>query len=607
MTSRRTSTRTTRGLAQAAVAATVFAVLTTSTSTPAAPPDVRVLRAETAAPSLLGPGATIADGAVTALLRHGDRVLVRSEATEIGTFGGSSVLLDGASLADPQRTFSDGQVSVSQSDGAGGWYVAGDFTQVDGVVRQSVAHLLADGTLDPAFRITAGGGQAVGLVDAITVVDDTVYLGGFFTSVNGRSRKGLAAVDAATGELRDLSAPQGKPVTEIAYAPATSGHGPRLLVSTGRLMALDPVTGARIAGFAPAVSGGIAALAVVGDRVYVGGDGVVALDAGTGDLDPAFSAVAPGYRGQVRVLQLDGDRLYAGGPFNRLGGVTGPLVALDPATGTADPGFTTTLRAGGQSAVNDVAVAGDALVVGGFALGSAADRGLVVLAAADGAVRESAPRTYDVVNAVEASAGRVLVGGAFYLESRSPLARFGFSALDADTLTPVATYPGIGRSSAAMIPGNDVVYLAEDHFSGYTEGRHAFPVGTGNVTAFDPDTGSVVPRLSVRQVVGLTGVTAFDGRLYVARRLGRDARYPRVRIDVYSQRTGARVDRFLLPRRGYVTTLTHVRGRLLAAGSFRHTRGDGTPAHSAILQVDPRTGRLFGGFDPQLDVPCTTW
>ena len=40
-------------------------------------------------------------------------------------------------------------------------------------------------------------------IDAIAVSDGTVFIGGFFETVAGESREGLAAVNASSGALRD--------------------------------------------------------------------------------------------------------------------------------------------------------------------------------------------------------------------------------------------------------------------------------------------------------------------------------------------------------------------------------------------------------------------
>ena len=68
----------------------------------------------------------------------------------VGPVTGSGVALDATSGA---RNVSfppvHGQVSAAVSDGAGGYYIGGYFTKVGGLTRHDIAHILADGSVDP--------------------------------------------------------------------------------------------------------------------------------------------------------------------------------------------------------------------------------------------------------------------------------------------------------------------------------------------------------------------------------------------------------------------------------------------------------------------------
>ncbi|HEV7534610.1 MAG TPA: delta-60 repeat domain-containing protein [Acidimicrobiia bacterium] len=101
----------------------------------------------------------------------------------------------------------------------------------------------------------------------------------------------------------------------------------------------------------PDADGTVEALAVSADgtQLYVGGDfdhiggkpasKLARIDLATGKLDPAFH---PGVRGSVRALALAGDRLYVGGTFSTVAGPNGgesrpKLAALAAATGDLLP------------------------------------------------------------------------------------------------------------------------------------------------------------------------------------------------------------------------------------------------------------------------------
>jgi hypothetical protein len=52
------------------------------------------------------------------------------------------------------ETFSepDGAIRCALPDGVGGWYIGGGFSNVGDVARNGLAHILADGTVDPNFN-----------------------------------------------------------------------------------------------------------------------------------------------------------------------------------------------------------------------------------------------------------------------------------------------------------------------------------------------------------------------------------------------------------------------------------------------------------------------
>ncbi|MEZ5101071.1 MAG: hypothetical protein R3C15_14995 [Thermoleophilia bacterium] len=58
-----------------------------------------------------------------------------------------------------------GTVVAIASDGAGGWFLGGAFSSVGGVARSNLAHVRADGVVDPAFAPNPDGAvRALALV-----------------------------------------------------------------------------------------------------------------------------------------------------------------------------------------------------------------------------------------------------------------------------------------------------------------------------------------------------------------------------------------------------------------------------------------------------------
>ena len=92
-------------------------------------------------------------------------------------------------------------------------YIGGDFSTVRDVPRAGIAAVTSTGSLIEGFSPGAGTSTTVGTGAAATVTVGSVmslvvssnparlFVGGFFTSMAGAARSGLAALNAATGAL----------------------------------------------------------------------------------------------------------------------------------------------------------------------------------------------------------------------------------------------------------------------------------------------------------------------------------------------------------------------------------------------------------------------
>ncbi|GAA1142156.1 hypothetical protein [Nocardioides aquiterrae] len=548
--------------------------------------------------------AVVANGRVDQVVSSGDRVFARGGFTTIGRYTGPGRVLDTATGADrPAPVLPSGQVSVTVPDGQGGWYVGGDFGVDHPTSRGGgLQHVLADGTADPDFHATTDG-----LVSALALQGDTLYVGGDFGHLGAATRGNLGAVSATDGSTQPFRADQDTRVTELE-----AGAG-RVYVGTDHVEAFDPVTGATVPGFVSPTDDGVSALLLAGGRLYVGGARLVAADPVTGATDPAFDVQADD-TGEYRfhTLLSTGGTLYAGGSHATVDGRPGRLVALDPATGAADPAFDPRVSGGtgtwpsANGGVFDLAVHGGQLWVGGaFARAGGEPAGnLAVLDPATGARLDVAVPSLDrQVNAVDVSGDAAYVGGHFYLED--PVTTHGIAALDATTLEPV---PGFHVTRLPwwgdLVAAPNALYAGQTHFYGYDRYATAppyFTASTDRVLAYDPDTGAV-DRGRTHRVRNLTGLTTVGNHLVVAQRLEDDVKFPRNRIVVYGPH-GKVVRAFPVPLRGYLSYLTSVDGDLLAVGSFKRSTAEGYPRNTAMVRFSFRDGARRAYFDPKIDGP----
>lgn len=265
----------------------------------------------------------------------------------------AAVILDSAGK---QRAAvrADGAIEEAARDGRGGWYAWGGFHHVGGVEVNGLAHLDRDGRIDARWRPRLGPHPPDGIVASVIASRRRVYLAGNFGSVNGVARRGLGAVDAATGRLDRRWTPPG---ADLGASPVALGAGRVIVGIREEVQALDlrsgtPARRFRVRTGPDNTEGpGVRALAAGGRWLYVGGRftkingvrriGLGRVDARTGRVDlgwrPPLLVTRPcqGCDGDVMGLALGRGRLYVLGGFSAAGKVRTPggLVALAISTG----------------------------------------------------------------------------------------------------------------------------------------------------------------------------------------------------------------------------------------------------------------------------------
>ncbi|MEV4708917.1 delta-60 repeat domain-containing protein [Actinoplanes sp. NPDC049316] len=201
-----------------------------------------------------------------------------------------------------------------------------------------------------------------GTVWAITVVGDTVVVGGSFTQVQDSTgkltynRRNIFAYGLNDGVVRPFAPEVDAPVYALAPAADNSVYlgGAFKTVNGAAQRGLARVglgNGARVAGFTPRINwGDVRAMAVRGNRLYVGGTfsaisgvsrvGLARLDTATGKVDAGFDAKlsAPGLnRTRVEHFDLtpDGKRLVIIGALLKVGSVSRTQIAMFNTSGAA--------------------------------------------------------------------------------------------------------------------------------------------------------------------------------------------------------------------------------------------------------------------------------
>ena len=267
-------------------------------------------------------------------------------------------------------------------------YLIGDFPCMGGLKRTHAAAVGPDGLL------TSWAPVINGPVFSFSRLGSTIYMAGNFSSVNGTTRTTAAAVDASGTLTAWDPAPAGDRATDVLATPSRiyiSGFFGSIGGTPARGVAVvDPTTGALDGTFDPQLDGPVRAMWLDGSRLFVGGDfstasgenhvHIASLDATTGAVNSAFTAgVSDGYNtgAQIEALAVIGQRVYLGGYFQKVNGVSQRFAAaVDATTGVLDTGWNPTIgnwvfALAPSSDGSTVFIAGDGMMVTSDAPGAA--------------------------------------------------------------------------------------------------------------------------------------------------------------------------------------------------------------------------------------------
>ena len=432
----------------------------------------------------------------------------------------------GAAL--PRLPLADGAVLAIETDGAGGFFVGGRFTHIGGVARASLAHVLADGTVDPwfapllqpAFRTPITPDELD--VRSLARVGDVLYVGGSFkVSRDATVKEGFAALEVATGALR-----QGMPTLSPLRADKIVLEGQRVFAVGSRVSMTGPVPPAVIAADAATgttlwirdLTGEPRDAVLAAGRLIVAGrfeifnaglESLISLDPASGVIDTTWAPIRPTIPRNAPLLHavtVVGSTVYVGGSFTQVGGVRRTnLAAVDLATGTLTPWAPSV-----AGTVWDLVPASAVSVYASGAfqhVAGATREGLAEIDAA-GAVTPWSPDAYSTeVRTLHATAGSLLAGGLSAVAggvARDNLAAF---ALDQDEVLPWA--PMAPYTVNELATDGQRVFV---DFRRVTDGGVTVPAVP--VVALDAVNGSPAPWSAPAGTNELLGL--IDGQIYVA-------------------------------------------------------------------------------------------
>ena len=410
------------------------------------------------------------NGPVDAIAHTADRIYIGGSFSYIGPNTGSGVPIDAKTGANlPLFPKVKGIVYACIPDGVGGWYIGGEFTQVDGIERNGLAHITRDYALDTIWNPNPTDSYSPEIL-ALALSGSTLYAGGAFTGIGGKPRNCMAALDVSTGLATDWD---------------------------------------------PKSNSAIYALVISGSKIYAGGyfssiggknrNRIAALDLAAGNA----TDWDPGSTGSVYALAISGSTLYAGGSFSNIGGAPrNYIAALDTSTGLATAWNPNGTNSWYMSRINKIDVAGSRVYIGGefTKLGSLQRNGLASVDTSTGLPTEWNPfpqaqgYANPSIRALCISGSTAYVGG--YFTSMGVQWRNNVAAIDTSTGLPTAWNPNangradldntdypVDRSVYALAVSDSTVYVggAFSSIGGKTrKSLAALDAVTGQVTNWNP-------------------------------------------------------------------------------------------------------------------------
>ncbi len=452
----------------------------------------------------------VANGAVTAGAVLGDTLYVGGTFTRVSPFSSALGALHSVAAADgglePGLPMVDGEIRDIELDGEGGYFIGGSFSSVAGVPRGGLAHVRADGALDPTFAPVIAAQTDFDRVTIRSVLAHhgvVYFVGAGLSLLNGSAQSyNVAAVDAGTGSTRSF--PAGTPylasisqVLEVNGQVTTVGERVTVFADDGTVTRSWPLPAGEVL---TAVAAGGRLL--VGGRFYTSGSSVrsvLTVDPGTGAIDEAWPQPVAS-NGEVRTLAVSGPLVYVGGQFTRFQGqVRDNLAAIDLATGVA-----TAWAPSADGPVDALTTTSDRVLVGGNFLtvnGAVRER----LAAIDSAGLTSSWQSSTFPTAVRAlvrTGGTLVVGGRMAIAGGSARSNYAAFDLGADVLLPWAPDTPSHDAVAMAAAGTRVFIGTEDNFTGQPD-----------VTTVSADTGATLPApwMPPARLAGVAG-----GYVYVS-------------------------------------------------------------------------------------------
>lgn len=452
----------------------------------------------------------VANGQVNTIVRDGNTIYMGGLFSYVGPnipYGASIDAISGAPNFNYVKP--NANINAVAPDGSGGWYIGGAFTMVGGQVRNRIARINADGSLNP------WNPDADNTVNSIAVDGNTVYIGGIFlnlkTTTTPVPRNRIAAINATTGDPTTWDPNASANVTAITVSGSIVYVGGAFTTigvdNRNRLAAIDASTGlATPWNPGGTIAGNVNTIVVSGNTVFVGGGFASATIGGQtrrylaalNASDGMATSWAPEPTLPVSALVINGNTLYVAGSFTSIDAQPRNRLASFDITNLA----AITLNSWNPDAnagVNSLAISGTTVYVGGLftTIGGQNRTRLAALDASSANVLAWNPGSSGSALSLGVFGSSIYVGGNFV--SVGGQVRNGIAAIDATTGTVTSWNPNITSASPtinSIVVNGGTVYFGGNFTAVNSTTRNraaAVDAATGTVlTSWDPNVNGTV-------------------------------------------------------------------------------------------------------------------
>jgi uncharacterized repeat protein (TIGR01451 family) len=573
------------------------------------------------------------NGPVHTIAKKGDIVYVGGEFNAVGRYMPNGALLDGHSGAVNYNTPApDGEVTSVQSDGNGGFFIAGKFSHVGGLSRNGLAHINADGTVglfNPTLtsdykRVVAVNSKYVivasskdtfnkniycvnhsgnlvwstsangNIIDAV-LQNNTLYVAGGFSKVGGITRKKVAALDADAGNVMSWNIGDAIPVgasnSAIWLAASNSELFITYLLYTRKTISVSLTTGQLNSWSTTSIRDN---MLVHNGKIYAenSGGGIIIVDVNTKE---ALTLDAGPFQHVDFRIVASGNTIYMVRTAFFTSDDVNDVIAFDETTKEWLPFKTRILRDGDRERtkyVSAIAAGGGSVFVGGrfAAIGVEARNRLYSYNSATSELTSFAPQLDQSPESLLATSTKLYTSGFF--EHVNNQDRFGLASFDIATGSLNDWNPKLDSSPDPMLTqlsgGDERIYLCGP-FSLVDDlprpGIAAFEASSGNLLDWSPAgiEASVVAATN-------DAIVALDAYA------GPPSAIESNKIFFFNRTTGAQVLQpitvlFDLTSTGYIYDMVIANGKLFISGNFTYLkRGSTLIPRRGFAAIDLLTG-----------------